>query len=153
MNAHFTILPLRLCPEWAGRAAAWFHGKWGVPLAAYRDSIQECLTNPCGGVPQWYLALACGQIVGGVGVIRNDFHLRPDLTPNLCALYVEPNFRGQGVARSLLDQACRDLARQGIADAYLLTDHTAFYEKCGWHFLCMVEEESGGAARCYHRAL
>lgn len=27
----------------------------------------------------------------------------------------------------------------GVATLYLLTDHTSFYERYGWQFLCMVQ--------------
>ncbi|MBS4841563.1 MULTISPECIES: hypothetical protein [Clostridium] len=35
-------------------------------------------------------------------------------------------------------------------EVYLITDHTNFYEKCGWNFLCMVEENDGYMIRMYH---
>ena len=92
-------------------------------------------------------------IIGGVGAIQNDFHKRTDLTPNLCAVYVEESCRGCGAARALLEFACDDLAAIGIENVYLLTDHVGFYERCGWSFLCMAEENGGGWARVYHRAL
>ena len=37
----------------------------------------------------WYLCMLNNQIIAGVGVIENDFHDRKDLTPNICAMYVE----------------------------------------------------------------
>ena len=49
--------------------------------------------------------------------------------------------RGRGLARALLDLACRDMASQGVAILYLLTDHTGFYERCGWEYLCPVRGE------------
>lgn len=33
---------------------------------------------------------------------RNDFHDRKNLTPNVCALYVEESCRNQGIADKLL---------------------------------------------------
>ena len=81
------IFCLRDRPAYREAAGRWFHEKWGVPLAEYRRSIDACLAGP-GPVPQWYLAVQGGRIVGGAGVIDNDFHDRKDLTPNLCALYV-----------------------------------------------------------------
>ena len=145
------LLYLRDHPEWTERAAQWYHEKWGVPLDAYRESILACQAK-AGSVPQWYLALdEKGEIIGGLGAIENDFHKRPDLTPNVCAVYVEPPHRMQGVARAMLDCVCRDLAEMGVHTAYLLTDHTNFYEKCGWSFLCRVEENGGGTARVYKK--
>ncbi|MUS09241.1 GNAT family N-acetyltransferase, partial [Acinetobacter baumannii] len=34
-----------------------------------------------------------------------------------------------------------DLSNQGIQTLYLITDHTEFYEKCGWRFLTLVKDE------------
>ena len=138
-------------PALAEEATQWFHGKWGIPLGAYRESIARSIARP-DGVPMWFVALSGGQIAGGLGVIDNDFHRRPDLTPNICAVYVEPAFRHRGLARALLDAACGRLSGMGIKDAYLITTHTAFYERCGWTFLGMVEENDGGMARMYHKA-
>ena len=103
-------------------------------------------------MPQWYVALKGEQIIGGLGVIENDFHKRKDLTPNVCALYVEEECRRQGIAGKLLDHVCRDMREKGIDTLYLITDHTSFYERYGWEFLCLVEEEGGGLCRMYvHR--
>ena len=59
---------------------------------------------------------------------------------------------GQGIAGKLLDHVCRDMLEKGIDTLYLITDHTSFYERYGWEFLCLVEEEEGGLCRMYvHR--
>src|SRR5690554_1113549 len=101
MNA-VRILPLRDVPERLDEAAGWFHDKWKIPLNAYLDSMRDCLSDPS-RIPQWYLALSPGGVIlGGAGLIENDFHPRKDLSPNLCALYVEESARGQGIAGSLL---------------------------------------------------
>ncbi len=44
----------------------------------------------------WYLCLAGGRIVGGMGVIKNDFHDRKDLTSNVCAVYTENHIAARG---------------------------------------------------------
>ena len=44
----------------------------------------------------------------------NDFHDRKDLTPNVCALYVEPELRCRGIAGQLLAHICKDMAAKGI---------------------------------------
>ncbi len=80
-----------------------------------------------------------GVIVGGLGVIENDFHDRKDLAPNVCAVYVEKEYRCRGIAGKLLDFVCKDMEKRGIDTLYLVTDHTTFYERYGWEFLCMVQ--------------
>ncbi len=135
-------------PEIKDRAAKWFNEKWGVPTTAYLESMDDCLS---GGLPRWYVAMVGDRIIGGCGIIENDFHKRPDLTPNLCALYVEDDCRNNGIAGALLDFACQDMAERGYPTLYLVTDHTSFYERYGWEFYCMVEEEGGGECRMYKK--
>ena len=144
----YRIVPLRQCPDLAGPAAEWFAAKWGIPIAEYRASIDASLQAP-DRVPQWYLALDGGLIAAGAGLIENDFHDRPDLAPNLCALCVQPPHRGRGLARQLLDHIRSDAARMGVDRLYLVTDHTDFYERCGWQFLTTVHDESGQPERMY----
>lgn len=132
-----TFIKLREYPAWAQSAAPWFHAKWGVPLTAYAESMERCI-RAAAPVPQWYLAAEGARIVGGLGVIENDFHPRRDLTPNVCAVFVEPDRRCRGIAGALLDLARRDMAALGVDTLYLLTDHTGFYERYGWEFLCPV---------------
>ena len=131
------------------KAAAWFHQKWGIPMEAYRESMEDCLTGK-GPVPQWYLALDGERIVGGMGVIENDFHHRKDLAPNVCAVYTEEDRRCQGIAGALLGLVCRDMKELGIPTLYLVTDHTSFYERYGWEFYCMVQGDGEpGLTRLY----
>lgn len=143
------VLSVREHPELADAAVRWFHSKWSVPEEAYRESIDAAIES-AGGVPDWFVVLDNGEIIAGCGIIENDFHKRRDLSPNICAVYVEPSHRGLGIARSLLGHACASLAAHGVRDAYLITDHVGFYERCGWEFIGMVEEEGGGSARMYH---
>ena len=73
----------------------------------------------------------------GLGVIENDFHERKNLTPNICAVYVEEAHHRRGIAGRLLDMAVEDLRGKGVSPVYLLTDHTGFYERYGWEFHCL----------------
>ena len=74
-----------------------------------------------------------------MGVIENDFHDRADLAPNVCAVYTEETCRGKGIAGQLLTIVVDDMKSKGITPIYLVTDHTGFYERYGWEFLCMVQ--------------
>ena len=131
------IVRLRERPEFLRQAAAWFHEKWGVPEEAYRESMEACLAGKS-AVPQWYLALDGETIAGGMGVIENDFHPRTDLTPNVCAVFTEPEYRGKGLAGALLRHVCADMKAHGVDTLYLLTDHDGFYERYGWELYDMV---------------
>lgn len=128
---------LREMPSIKNEAAQWFHGKWRVPKEAYL----ECMDAYLNGETEygWYLCLDGDKIIAGMGVIENDFHDRKDLTPNVCAVYTEEAYRGRGIAGRLLNTVVEDCREKGISPLYLLTDHTGFYERYGWEFLCMVQ--------------
>lgn len=146
------IIALRDKKEMLPQAARWFHEKWGIPEEAYRESMEACLRGE-GPVPQWYWAEEDGKMVGGLGVIENDFHDRPDLAPNVCAVYVEEFCRCRGIAGALLNHVCSDMAGLGVETLYLLTDHTGFYERYGWEFFCtaMGEGETEPARMYVHK--
>ena len=145
--SELTYITLRDKPEWKEKAAAWFHSKWGVPEEAYLKCMMEYLS----GATEygWYLCADGDRIVGGLGVIENDFHERKDLTPNVCAVYVDEGYRNQGIAGFLLQYACDEMSATGVDTLYLLTDHTGFYERYGWRFLCMVPGSDGKPSRMY----
>lgn len=133
----YQYINLREKPELKDIAAEWFHSKWKIPKEAYLECMDLCLRGET--EYDWYLCLDKGKIVGGLGVIENDFHDRKDLTPNICAVYTEEDYRCRRIAGNLLDMAVEELKSKGISPVYLVTDHTGFYEKYGWEFLCMVQ--------------
>ena len=132
-----TYITLREKPELMDTAAAWFNSKWGVPKEAYLECMQAYLSGET--ELGWYLCLDGEKIVGGMGVIENDFHDRKDLSPNVCAVYTEDSHRKMGIAGALLDMVVEDLKSKGISPVYLVTDHTGFYERYGWEFFCMAQ--------------
>ena len=100
----------------------------GIPEDAYAESMNKSLSADT-VVPAWYTVIKDERIIAGLGVIENDFHDRPDLTPNVCAVYVEAEYRNRGIAGEMLGYVCKDMSAHGIDTLYLLTDHTGFYER------------------------
>ena len=133
----YQYIALREKPDMMLTAAEWFSSKWGVPTSAY----EECMKSYLEGETElgWYICLHNNQIIGGLGVIENDFHPRKDLSPNVCAVFTEEKYRKQGIAGNLLNMSVRDLKSKGISPVYLVTDHTGFYEKYGWEFFCYTK--------------
>ena len=130
---------LRDIPEMKDAAAQWFHDMWGVPKEAYLECMDAYLAAET--EYGWYVCLDGDKIVGGLGVIDNDFHDRKDLAPNVCAVYVIEKYRCRGSAGRLLDMAVEDQRAHGISPVYLLTDHVGFYERYGWEFFCEAQGE------------
>ena len=134
---NYDYITLRERAELKSGAAEWFHCKWGVPTEAYLECMEAYLKKET--EYGWYLCMNGDKIVGGMGVIENDFHDRKDLTPNVCAVYTEKDYRCKGIAGHLLNMVVEDMKSKGITPVYLVTDHTGFYERYGWEFLCMVQ--------------
>ncbi len=147
----YRYVTLREIPERKAEAAEWFHGKWWIPTEMYLKCMEAYLSGET--EYGWYLCLDGDRIVGGLGVIENDFHERKDLTPNVCAVYTEEDCRGNGIAGKLLNMVVEDCRSKGISPVYLVTDHTSFYERYNWEFYCMAREEgSDSMTRVYiHR--
>ncbi len=144
----YAYISLRERQQLKDRAAEWFHSKWGVPQEAYLECMEAYLNNET--EYGWYLCLDGNRMIGGLGVIENDFHDRKDLTPNICAVYTEEEYRCKGIAGHLLDMVVEDLKSKGVTPIYLVTDHTSFYERYGWEFLCMVQGDGEpGLIRMY----
>ncbi|WP_151795837.1 GNAT family N-acetyltransferase [Acinetobacter soli] len=136
-------------PEFKEQAAKWFSKNWDIPYQAYLESMQVAIDH-LNAVPEWYVMIDKNRnIVDGAGIIENDFHERTDLTPNLCALFVEEKYRNQHLAKQLLNFVKVDCATRGFEKLYLITDMTNFYEKCGWQFLIMVKTDEGELMKMY----
>ena len=133
----YRYITLREDASLKNTAALWFHSKWHVPAEAYLACMDAYLEGET--EYGWYLCLDGEKIVAGLGVIENDFHDRKDLTPNVCAVYTEKEYRCKGIAGNLLNMAVDDCREKGIFPLYLVTNHAGFYERYGWEFLCMVQ--------------
>lgn len=148
----YEVKAIRKYPNLIKKSSVWFSDKWGIPAEAYLESMNTMDDNL--SIPQWYIACDKDQIIGGLGVIENDFHERKDLTPNICAVYVEEPYRKQGIAKELLEYACKDMKQFGLERLYLLTDHCNFYERYGWEFLCYVRgNDASYLSRMYTKKL
>lgn len=146
----YKIITLREQPEIKDAAAQWFSSKWGVPKEAYLECMEDYLSGKT--EYGWYLCLDGDKIIGGMGVIENDFHERKDLAPNVCAVYTEPDYRGKGIAGRLLDFTVDEMKSKHITPIYLITDHVGFYERYGWEFYCVVQGSDHEPSRMYiHR--
>ena len=89
------------------------------------------------------------EIIGGCGLIQNDFVDRTDLFPYLCALFVEEKARGHALGAKLIENARIDGERLGFDKLYLCTDHTAYYEKYGWKYTTTGNHPWGSTSRIY----
>lgn len=145
---------MRQQPQYAKVAIAYFQKHWATSdsMMVYEDCIRSCLSSPS-PLPQWYLLLRDEAVVGGAGLITNDFISRMDLWPWLCALYVEESERGHAYGYLLIDHVKADAARLGFAHLYLCTDLAGYYERKGFAPLATGYHPWGESSAIYHVAL
>ena len=147
MIEHLEFSSIKNKPELIEKAASWFSSKWNVP----KETYLECMSEYVNGKTKlgWFICLDKNKIAGGLGVIENDFHERKDLSPNICAVYVEEAYRNNGIAGILLNKAVEDLKANNISPVYIITDHIGFYERYGFKFLAMTKCDDGVVSKIY----
>src|ERR1019366_9122233 len=66
--------------------------------------------------------------------ITADLSERPQLSPWVAAVWVEPQARRRGVGAALVDRAALDCFALGIERAYLCArrERAGFYQRLGW---------------------
>jgi len=146
------IINIRKHPEWLERAVDYFSSRWNIDRQLYFDSINDSLTTDK-ALPRWYLMVREDNIIGGFGLIDNDFMVRTDLYPWMCALYIEPAERGKQLGGKLLEQSRLEAALLGFNKVYLNTDHVGYYEKYGWSYIGSFAHQSGTDARVYEASM
>lgn len=148
------IISIREQPHYKDQAIIYFQDKWGSETTnmLYQDAISRSIesTNP---LPQWYILYDGDQIAGCAGLIANDFISRCELYPWLCALYIEPALRKQGLATLLIEYVAEHAKKLGFTALHLCTDLDGFYEKRGFIFNGLGYHPWGESSRVYTRNL
>jgi GNAT superfamily N-acetyltransferase len=132
----FTIFDLRQRPEFFDTVAdrIW-RASWkeiGYPLGYITGRLNENLNAE--PLPIALVAHKGTEFLGTASVIASDLEQRPQLTPWVAALWVEPHVRSRGVGAALVRRAARDCFALGHARVYLCARPalTGFYQRLGW---------------------
>ena len=62
---------------------------------------------------------------------------------------MEEEYRKKGIAGCILNFIRKEFKNKGVKKLYLVTEHTNFYEKYGWNFFMMVNDDMGEKIRMY----
>ena len=115
------------------KVAAWIHGAFWTRSRKGVEFVADLLrqARDPDRIPLSLLAQVDGEPAGTVNLIVCDSKTRPDLTPWLAALFVEPEYRGKGVGAALVRRLATEAARLGCTEMYLETDIPEFYALLG----------------------
>jgi GNAT superfamily N-acetyltransferase len=98
-----------------------------------------------GPIPTALVAHDGERFLGTVSLIACDEETRPQYTPWIAALWVEPDYRRCGIGAALVDKAAKLAFDIGAQRVYLLTRERrlSFYEGMGWLGLEAGAPEAG----------
>lgn len=147
------IISIRENPEYTQKAIQYFQQSWKSVLPII---YEDCISHSIGArnsLPQWYLLETEGKIIGGAGLITNDFISRGDLYPWICALFINEDYRGNGYAKLLMDKAKEDAAKAGFEYIYLSTSHIGYYERYDFTYIGQGYHPWGEESRIYELKL
>lgn len=129
------IISIRKNKNYRDKAISYLQQAWPeVSPIIYENCIVNCLEAEQ-ALPQWYLLLKDGEIIGCAGLVTNDFISRMDLYPWLCAVFIDERYRGNAYGELLINQAKEDAKTFGFKYLNLCTDHVGYYEKYGFRYL------------------
>jgi GNAT superfamily N-acetyltransferase len=149
------IVTLAERPDLATTVARWQWQEWGCPRGRSLDSVLHevtAFTDPAAGEASFVL-LEDGAPVGTACLTATDLDTRPDLSPWLASVFVEPQHRGRGHATRLVRAVERAATGRGHLTLWLFTWTTAaLYTRLGWE-VAGLEKHHGGAVTLMRRDL
>lgn len=143
------IISVREFPQYKDNAILYFQKCWKSVLPViYEDCISHSVLSK-NKLPQWYLLVKEGELIGCAGLVTNDFISRMDLYPWICAIFIEEKHRGNAYSSLLMEKAKKDAKEAGFDSVYLSTDHIGYYEKYGFDYIGQGYHPWGEESRIY----
>ena len=151
-----SIKQLHHVPEYIETCAEWNFQQWGEHLGYSLDQSIDWVRQVTFSIRGEFGVIAFwdNTPVGMNFLESSDANERPELTPWLSGIYVEPDYRGRGIANALV-KSIEDLARdEGYEEIYLHTpDVEALYAKLGWQTFDEFHREKTGRHAVMRKAL
>jgi len=111
--------------------SAWWR-RQGVESDYIVARLRENLAGT--GIPIALVAHDGARFLGTASLIASDFDERPDYTPWVAAVWIEPDARGGGLGARLVEAAAGKAFAAGHAAVYLAAapPRRAYYGRLGW---------------------
>ena len=117
--------------------ARWYFDEWGVadPDATIERIADELLDGlGVDALPSCWVAVTEGRVVGTAMLKHREVPAFHDFEHWLGGVYVDPECRGRGVARQLIQRCIDEAAALGLNRLYLQTEehNVGLYTRFGW---------------------
>jgi GNAT superfamily N-acetyltransferase len=122
-------------PDLAPVVAAWLWAEFSRARGSSLDETLEAvrISATAERMPRTFVLLVDGKPVGMASLAAQDLETRPDLTPWLAGVFVEPAARGQGLAGHLIGAVEDECRRLSIPTLWLYTRSAEkVYRRAGW---------------------
>ncbi|MCA1367762.1 GNAT family N-acetyltransferase [Bradyrhizobium sp. BRP14] len=135
-GSEITISDLRVVPHLAAQVADRVWRAWWKPNGYPLEHITGLVQNNFNSAPLPFALVAHhgSTFVGTASVIVSDMEERPQYTPWVAAVWVDPPFRRLGIGGAIVRHAALAAFATGAETAYLcaLPARRRFYEGLGW---------------------
>jgi GNAT superfamily N-acetyltransferase len=144
MSLAFAISDLRERSEFFDVVADRIWQAWWKPRGRPLDHISSRLRENLNAepIPLGLVAHAGDRFLGTASVIAFDLDERPQFSPWVAAVWVEPDARRHGIGAALVDHATEATFSLGLTRVYLCArrERATFYQRLGWR---RIEENVG----------
>jgi GNAT superfamily N-acetyltransferase len=122
-------------PDLAPLVARWlwdaFWRRNGHSFETTLRAVEDSVTAQF--MPRTFVVLVVDEPVGTASLAAHDLEERPDLTPWLAGVFVEPHARGQGLAAHLIIAVEEECRKASISTLWLYTNTAErIYRRAGW---------------------
>lgn len=120
-------------PDLAPLVARWLVNAFGHPNSGTVEDMAALILAPARGPEQTFVLFEGDTPVGTASLAHDDLASRPDLTPWLAGVFVEPAFRGQGYATALVRRVETFAFNASVPTLWLYTTTAEpLYARLGW---------------------
>jgi GNAT superfamily N-acetyltransferase len=126
----------------------WNHEQWGRDDGETTEVISDAFARMVREARGEHVlvALVDGEPAGMSLLIDDDLDSHEHLKPWVAGVYVEPQFRGKGVATALVAAAENCARRDGHRQAWLYTSLPDLYARMGWSTREILAGDHAGMA-------
>ena len=131
----FSITSSNSAPEKLSKLREWFVAEWGEidPFEGAHKGFN---------VPAPILALDRETLIGGLAFTSFSVPGKEEIGLWVNTLFVDPNYRGKGIGKKLIQEAKAEASRTDAETLYVYTDIPKFYQKLEWETMDTTDKNT-----------